>query len=336
MQAKRDEAQNDETKNDAATGFFQPILGDGRPLLLLIAGSLLFAGGFAIFLAATGEFLPHDIHYLGMSAADLCRIRSCRVVDFMVHDRSSFGGHVRRRGAVRVACRLPPGARRAVGVVGPVDQRRRRIRRFPHLPRIRLPRHLARRRRPAHAPRVRHRHGARSPLAGRHGRSPQHPPAWRPARLLQPLRLGTGPPPGSGSHRDRRPQHHVGGHHRHLRPRGPGVHGDLGTGARSHRSPPRSPAGARPGRLRRRGLDHGPDHAPLPLVRPACTPPQPGRRGSGRRVLDGRPRRPRGGGLHRPRSSRPRAGRSADAGGGAGIGLAGNTGLERGRQVVRQ
>lgn len=92
MQAKRDEAQNDETKNDAATGFFQPILGDGRPLLLLIAGSLLFAGGFAIFLAATGEFLPHDIHYLGMSAADLCRIRSCRVVDFMVHDRSSFGG----------------------------------------------------------------------------------------------------------------------------------------------------------------------------------------------------------------------------------------------------
>jgi len=27
-----------------------------------------------------------------MSAADLCQIRSCRVVDFMVHDRSSFGG----------------------------------------------------------------------------------------------------------------------------------------------------------------------------------------------------------------------------------------------------
>jgi hypothetical protein len=27
-----------------------------------------------------------------MSAADLCRIRSCKVVDFMVYDRSSFGG----------------------------------------------------------------------------------------------------------------------------------------------------------------------------------------------------------------------------------------------------
>jgi len=51
-----------QASNDEATGFFQPILGDGRPLLLMTAGSLLFAGGFAIFLAATGEFLPQDIH----------------------------------------------------------------------------------------------------------------------------------------------------------------------------------------------------------------------------------------------------------------------------------
>jgi len=91
-EAQIDKARNDKALNDEATGFLQPILGDGRPLLLLTAGSLFFAGGFAIFLAATGEFLPHDIHYLGMSAADLCRIRSCRVVDFMVHDRYSFGG----------------------------------------------------------------------------------------------------------------------------------------------------------------------------------------------------------------------------------------------------
>ncbi len=57
---------------DEGTSFFHPVLGDGRPLLLAVAGSLVFAGGFALFLAATGELLPHDIHYLGMSAADLC------------------------------------------------------------------------------------------------------------------------------------------------------------------------------------------------------------------------------------------------------------------------
>jgi hypothetical protein len=73
-------------------GFFRTIVGDGTPLLLAVAGSLVFSGGFAIFLAATGEFLPHDIHYLGMSADDLCRIARCRVVDFMLHDRAAFGG----------------------------------------------------------------------------------------------------------------------------------------------------------------------------------------------------------------------------------------------------
>jgi hypothetical protein len=41
-----------------------------RTLLLLAgAGSLVLAGGFGIFLAASGELLPHDIRYLGMSAA---------------------------------------------------------------------------------------------------------------------------------------------------------------------------------------------------------------------------------------------------------------------------
>ncbi|MGH8992918.1 MAG: hypothetical protein ACRDZ7_15520 [Acidimicrobiia bacterium] len=79
------------TEGDQA-GFFGPVLGDGRPLLLVTAGCLLFAGAFSTFLAATGEFLPHDIHYLGMSAADLCQVASCRIVDFMIHDRAAFGG----------------------------------------------------------------------------------------------------------------------------------------------------------------------------------------------------------------------------------------------------
>jgi hypothetical protein len=73
-------------------GLLRPIVGDGVPLLLVGAGSLLFAGCFALFLALSGEFLPQDIAYLEMSAADLCSIAQCRVVDFMVHDRAAFGG----------------------------------------------------------------------------------------------------------------------------------------------------------------------------------------------------------------------------------------------------
>lgn len=72
--------------------FFGAVAGDGRRLLLITAGALFFAGGFALFLAASREFLPQDVHYLGMSAAEVCRIGSCRIVDFMVHDRAAFGG----------------------------------------------------------------------------------------------------------------------------------------------------------------------------------------------------------------------------------------------------
>jgi hypothetical protein len=58
----------------------------------MVAGGLLFAGAFALFLAAAGEFLPHDIDYLGMSADDLRQVAGGRVVEFMVHDRAAFGG----------------------------------------------------------------------------------------------------------------------------------------------------------------------------------------------------------------------------------------------------
>ena len=76
---------------EESSGLVSRWVGDGRPLLAAGAGALIFSGGFAIFLALTGEFLPQDVHFLGMTADDLCRIE-CRVVDFMVHDRASFGG----------------------------------------------------------------------------------------------------------------------------------------------------------------------------------------------------------------------------------------------------
>jgi hypothetical protein len=73
-------------------GFIGLLLGDGRPALFVVGGGLIFAGGFALFLAASRQFLPHDIQFLGMSADDLCEVADRRIVDFMVHDRAAFGG----------------------------------------------------------------------------------------------------------------------------------------------------------------------------------------------------------------------------------------------------
>lgn len=69
-----------------------PILHTGRPLLSLVSFSLFLSGAFALFLSWRGEFLPHDIAFLGMTPEDLCAINECRIVHFMFHDRVSFGG----------------------------------------------------------------------------------------------------------------------------------------------------------------------------------------------------------------------------------------------------
>ena len=73
-------------------GFLQAMLGDGRPPLLVLALGLLLSGLFALFLAATGQFLPHDERFLGMTARELCALHGCRIVHFMIHDRLAFGG----------------------------------------------------------------------------------------------------------------------------------------------------------------------------------------------------------------------------------------------------
>jgi hypothetical protein len=72
--------------------FFPSLIEDGRPLLSFVAACLILSGGFALFLSASGHFLPHDVHYLGMDKADLCSLSQCRIVHFMFHDRVSFGG----------------------------------------------------------------------------------------------------------------------------------------------------------------------------------------------------------------------------------------------------
>ena len=73
-------------------GFLETLIGDGRSLLNLVALTLIGCGGFAIFQAASGGFLPQDVAFLGMSADQLCSMQGCRILHFMVHDRVSFGG----------------------------------------------------------------------------------------------------------------------------------------------------------------------------------------------------------------------------------------------------
>jgi hypothetical protein len=68
------------------------LLGDGRPFLIFAGLSLVLAGGFALFLSATGRFLPQDVQFLGLTAEELCGLDKCRIVYFMFHDRVAFGG----------------------------------------------------------------------------------------------------------------------------------------------------------------------------------------------------------------------------------------------------
>ncbi len=61
------------TTSDSDRGLFSLLIGDGRPPLAVVGLALVLAGGFALFIAARGEFLPHDVAYLGMTPSELCR-----------------------------------------------------------------------------------------------------------------------------------------------------------------------------------------------------------------------------------------------------------------------
>jgi hypothetical protein len=75
-----------------STGLLTELAGDGRPLLALVALGLVLSGLFALFLSATGAFLPHDVAFLGMQPRERCTLHQCRIVHFIFHDRVSFGG----------------------------------------------------------------------------------------------------------------------------------------------------------------------------------------------------------------------------------------------------
>lgn len=96
--------------SDAATdaSLARVFVGDGRPLLAVSGLVLVFAGAFAVFVAARGEFLPHDVAFLGMTPQSLCAVYGCRVVHFMVHDRVAFGGALVAVGVVYLWLALGP------------------------------------------------------------------------------------------------------------------------------------------------------------------------------------------------------------------------------------
>ena len=77
---------------DTSSSLFPALIGDGTPLLALMAICLILCGGFALFLSASGHFLPQDVHFLGTDKDQLCALNQCRIVHFMFHDRVSFGG----------------------------------------------------------------------------------------------------------------------------------------------------------------------------------------------------------------------------------------------------
>lgn len=77
---------------DADRGLLEALLGDGTLPLALTGVALAGAGGFALFLSATGHFLPHDVAQLGMDATQLARASNPQLVNFMFHDRAAFGG----------------------------------------------------------------------------------------------------------------------------------------------------------------------------------------------------------------------------------------------------
>jgi hypothetical protein len=83
-----------DSRADDQRGLFESLVGDGRPLLKLTGLALIGSGLFAFFLGATGHFLPHDIAFLGVSSDALQSIAETRLVNFMIHDRVSFGGAI--------------------------------------------------------------------------------------------------------------------------------------------------------------------------------------------------------------------------------------------------
>jgi hypothetical protein len=89
-------------------GLFALLVGDGRGPLAVVGLALVPAGGFALFVAARGEFLPHDVSFLGVTPGELCAVNECRVKYFSLGTCAKRVDHIvphRTRGLL-----CPPAA----------------------------------------------------------------------------------------------------------------------------------------------------------------------------------------------------------------------------------
>jgi hypothetical protein len=72
----------------------QALLGDGRFPLIFTGLILVLSGLLVIVQSITGNFLPHDVSYLGLNANELSAFNNGTITKFMFHDRVSFGGSI--------------------------------------------------------------------------------------------------------------------------------------------------------------------------------------------------------------------------------------------------
>lgn len=72
-------------------GIFETLFFEGKNLLTFTGLILVFSGVFVAVQSFIGEFLPQDTLYLGMDAKTLGAYNQ-NIVNFMFHDRISFGG----------------------------------------------------------------------------------------------------------------------------------------------------------------------------------------------------------------------------------------------------
>jgi hypothetical protein len=90
------------TSGGATTGW-KTRYGFGRLLLLITAACLVLGGLIIMTVGMTTVFVPQDLEYLGLEAADLHRANP-RLIPLIAHDRAGFGGGVACCGLTMFFC----------------------------------------------------------------------------------------------------------------------------------------------------------------------------------------------------------------------------------------
>jgi len=93
--------ENENMSNTDYRGLFEVMFSDGRIILSFIGLLLLMTGIFVCVQSYIGEFLPHDTAFLGMNAITLGAINP-KIVNFMFHDRVSFGSTIMSTGLLYI------------------------------------------------------------------------------------------------------------------------------------------------------------------------------------------------------------------------------------------